>query len=123
MSNFKYFELIAYFYSSIFAQVKQGIDFDMAVNSRLDDYWFFPEYENRLTNLVVQIQYLNVKFAMNKSFTAKQIEIYKHQLELIKNDDLTAWLSPDELEHFNETVYNLNAEIDDFLQSNPSKPT
>ena len=118
MTDFKYFELIAYFYSSIFAQVKQGIDFDMAVNSTLDGYWSFPEYENRLSNLIVQIQYLNVKFAMNKSFTAKQIEIYKHQLELIKNDDLATWLSLDELEHFNETVYHLNAEIDDFLQKN-----
>jgi hypothetical protein len=116
MKNLKYFELIAYFYSSIFSQMKQGIDFDMALNSRLDDYWFYPEFENRLSNLIVEIQYLNVKYATHKKFTEKQIEGYRHQLELIKNDDLNIWLSPDELEHFNETVYNLNAEIDDFLQ-------
>jgi hypothetical protein len=116
MTNFKYFELIAYFYSSIFDQVKQGIDFDMAVNSRLDDYWFFPEYENRLTNLVVGIQYLNVKFAIHKTFTAKQIEVYKTQLELIKDDDLSVWLAQEELEDFNETVFLLNYEIETFLQ-------
>lgn len=116
MTNFKYFELIAYFYSSIFGQVKQGIDFDMAVNSRLDDYWFFPEYENRLTNLVVQIQYLHIKYAMYKNFTAKQIEGYKTQLELIKDDDLSVWLAPEELEDFNENIFLLNYEIETFLQ-------
>lgn len=116
MTNFKYFELIAFFYTGIFDQIKQGIAFDMAVNISFDCLWLFPEQENRLSNLVVLIQNAHIKYAMNKTFTEKQIEVYKRQLELIKNDDLTTWLSPDELEHFNETVYNLNVEIDDFLQ-------
>lgn len=115
MKTFNYFELIAFFYSGIFNLIKQGSSFDMATNQSQDDFWHYPEIQNRLSNLVTFIHFLNIKYALHKKFTAQQIEVYKHQLELIKNDDLTAWLRPDELEHFNETVYNLNAEIEEFL--------
>lgn len=115
MTDFKYYELIAFFYHSIFDQIKQGIAFDMAVNISLDSFWFYPEHEHRLSNLIVLIQSFHVTYAMDKSFTKKEIDVYKNQLELIKNDDLSIWLSPDELEHFNESVFNLNAEIEDFL--------
>jgi hypothetical protein len=116
MRTFNYFQLIAFFYSGIFDLIKQGSNFEMATNRTLDDFWHYPENENRLSNLVILIQNAHIKYAMYKTFTARQIEVYKHQLELIKDDDLTLCLCPDELEHFNETVYNLNAEIDDFLQ-------
>jgi hypothetical protein len=115
MTDFKYFELIAYFYSGIFGQIKQGIEFDMAVSIKLDSYWFYPETENRLSNLIVLIHCLNVRYAMNKVFTVKQIEVYRNQLELIKDDDLTIWLNQEEIEHLNETISQLNTEIDDFL--------
>jgi hypothetical protein len=120
MKTFNYFQLIAFFYSGIFDLIKQGSNFDMATNQSQDDFWHYPESDNRLSNLVSFIQFLNIKYALNKTFTERQIEVYRHQLELIKNDDLTTWLSLDELEHFDETVYNLNAEIEDFLsKTNP----
>jgi hypothetical protein len=122
MTTFKYFELIAFFYAGIFEQIKQGIAFDMAVNISFDNLWLFPEHENRLSNLILQTQYLNVKYAMHKSFTPKQIEVYKNQLELVNNEDLVFWLNPDELEHLNETIYNLDSEIDIFLQNDPFSP-
>lgn len=115
MTNFKYYELIAFFYAGIFDQIKQGVAFEMAVNISVDSFWLYPEQENRLSNLILHIHFLNVKYAMNKSFNANQIEVYKNQLELIKNDDFTEWLKPDELEHLNESIYNLNAEIENFL--------
>jgi hypothetical protein len=115
MNRFNYFQLIAYFYNGVFDQIKQGSNFEMAVNQSEDDSWLYPESDNRLSNLVVFIHFLNIKYAMHKTFTAKQIEVYKNQLELIKDDDLSVWLAQEELEHFHETIYNLNAEIDNFL--------
>ncbi|MDX2282360.1 MAG: hypothetical protein NW218_22405 [Saprospiraceae bacterium] len=116
MNRFNYFQLIAYFYNGVFDQIKQGSNFEMAVNQSEDDSWLYPESDNRLSNLVVFIHFLNIKYAMHKTFTAKQIEVYKNQLELIKDDDLSVWLAPEELEHFNETVFLLNYEIETFLQ-------
>jgi hypothetical protein len=115
MSNFKYYELIAFFYAGIFGQIKQGIAFEMAINVSFDSFWLYPEDDNRLSNLIVLIHYLNVEYATHKVFTEKQVELYKNQLELIKDDDLAIWLKEEELEHLNETILQLNSEIDDFL--------
>ena len=120
MINFRYFELIAFFYAGIFDQIKQGTAFEMAVNISFDSFWSYPEQENRLSNLILTIHGLNVDYAMNKSFAAKQIEIYENHLEWIKSDDLTRLLEPYELEHFNETIYNLNIEIDRFRKKSDS---
>ena len=57
-------------------------------------------------------------YSLHKSFSKKEIEVFTAYFEWAKYDDLTQWLDSDELEHFNETVYHLNAEIDDFLQKN-----
>lgn len=115
MNDFNYFELIASFYYGIFDQIRQGISIDMSVNQSLDDFWLYPEYDNRLPNLVVLVQYLHIKYSFNKSFTKTQIEIYKNQIELIKNDDLCIWLSSDELNHLNETIKALNSTIENNL--------
>ncbi|MFM9948080.1 MAG: hypothetical protein ACKV1O_09095 [Saprospiraceae bacterium] len=111
MGNFTYFELIAFFYYGVFDQVKQGTSFEMAVNSSFDNFWSYPEYEHRLPNLIIQIQYLHIKYSFNKSFTSKQVEVYKKQLELIKNDDLSTMLNEDELYHLNELIEILDNEI------------
>lgn len=111
MENFQYFELIAFFYRGIFDQIRQGQSFEQAVNSTLDDFWLYPEHENRLANLIVQIQYLFVIYSMTKSFTPKQIEVYKTQLDLVKNDDLNTWLNQEELAHLNESIIDMNEYI------------
>lgn len=114
MENFKYYELIASFYSTIFNIIRQGSEFNMAVNRTLDAYWFYPEPENRLSNLIVLIHCLHVEYAMNKEFTKNQTEFYKKQLESIKEDDLTGWLNEEEIEHLNESILILNSNIDNF---------
>jgi hypothetical protein len=118
MTNLKYYRLIAYFYSTIFDIVKQNVEIDIALSRTLDGYWFYPEDENRLSNLIVVIHFMNVEYAMNKVFTKAQIKLYKDQLELIKDDDLTIWLNEEELTDLNETISQLNTEIDDFLNKN-----
>jgi hypothetical protein len=116
MKKIKYFETIALFYSGIFDQIKQGIDLNSAISIEFDSDWQYPEKENRLSNLIVLIHCLDTVYALHKSFTSKEIELYQEHLAFIKDEDLTQWLDKDELEHFNETVFLLNYEIETFLQ-------
>lgn len=114
MESFNYYALIVSFYAGIFDQIKQGIAFEMAAAMSNNDLWAYPEDENRLSNLIVEIHYLNVQYAMNKAFIATQIEFYRDLLESIKEDDLTEWLNEEEIEHLNESILILNSNIDNF---------
>lgn len=116
MKKIKYFETIALFYSGIFDQIKQGIDLNSAISIEFDRSWQYPEKENKLSNLIVLIHYLDTVYALHKSFNIKEIELYKEHLEFIKDEDLIQWLDKDELEDFNENIFLLNYEIETFLQ-------
>jgi hypothetical protein len=119
MTNFSYFELIAFFYSGIFKHVKQDTDFDQANIRVYDDLWLFPEEQNYLNNLIVYINYMNVVYILRKRFTTKQIEVYKNQLKLVhENINIQELLSEDEYEHFIETLNQLNYEIENWGREN-----
>lgn len=115
MKKIKYFEIIALFYSGIFDQIRQGIDLHSAINIEFDSSQKYPEKENSLSNFIVLIHCLTAVYSLHKSFTKKEIDLFMEYSEYIKHKDLIHWLDKDELEHFNETVYNLNATIEAFL--------
>lgn len=117
MRQIKYFEIIALFYSGVFDQIRQGIDMNSAISIEFDSFWKYPEKENSLSNFIILIHCLNAVYSLHKTFTKKEIELFKEYYELTKNIDLTNWLDIDEIEHFNEKVYNLNSFIDDFVQN------
>lgn len=122
MTNFNYYELLAFFYSGIFKQVKQGIDLDQAIIIIDDAFWMFPEEQYYLNNLIVCIHYMNVAYALEKNFTPKQVEVYKTQLKLVKeNVNISEWLTSDEMEHFTETIDQLNYEIKNWELENHIK--
>ncbi len=119
MYNLNYFQVIAFFYSGIYNQIKQKRTFEQSLNSEFDDMWLYPENEYLLNNLIVIIQYLNVKYATTKKFTSQQIELYKNQLKLVQEKiNLSEWLSEDEMEHFTETLDQLNYEIENWEREN-----
>ena len=119
MDKLNYFQTIAFFYSGIYNQIKQNRTFDQSLYLELDDMWLYPENEYLLNNLIVNIHYLNVIYATKREFTPKQIEVYKNQLKLVqKNTNISEWLTADELEHFNETIDQLNYEIDNWESEN-----
>ena len=119
MTSYKYYELIASYYAVIFDCVKQGTNIDQSNIRSYDDLWLFPESENYLHNLVVYIQFMKVIYALRRAFTHKLIEVYKKQLQLVQeNIKVSDWLSEEELEHFNETVDQLNYEIENWEREN-----
>ena len=119
MYNLNYFQVIAFFYSGIYNQIKQKRTFEQSLNSEFDDMWLYPENEYLLNNLIVIIQYLNVKYATTKKFTSQQIELYKNQLKLVQEKiNLSEGLSEDEMEHFTETLDQLNYEIENWEREN-----
>ncbi len=119
MTNFKYFKLIAFYYNGIFGLIKQGTPIDQANIRGYDDFWLYPENDNYLNNLIVYLHFMNVVFALRKSFTFKQIEVYKNQLKLVnENINISDWLSSDEMEHFKESVSQLNFEIENWELEN-----
>ena len=119
MANFNYFKEIAFYYTGIFGLMKQGDDIAHANARGGNDYWLFPEEQNYLNNLIILIHYMNVVYALRKNFTIKQIEVYKNQLKLVQdNITISEWLSSDEIEHFTETVDQLNYEIENWEREN-----
>jgi hypothetical protein len=62
---------------------------------------------------------MNVVYAINRSFTFKQIEVYKNQLNLVKeNINISDLLTSDEMEHFTETLNQLNYDIENWEREN-----
>ncbi len=119
MNNINYFQVIAFFYSGIYNQIKQNRTFEQSLHSEHEDMWLYPENENLLNNLIVNIHYLNVIYAMRKNFTIKQIELHKSHLKLVhENINIQALLSEDEYEHFTETLNQLNYEIENWEREN-----
>ncbi len=119
MKKINYFEIIALFYSGIFDQIKQGIDFNSAIAIEFDSSWQFPEEEHRLSNFIILIHCLSATYALRKAFTMKEIELFRGYHDITKYEELQLSLNQEELEHLDETIYNLNFEINNFMRDNP----
>ncbi|CAH0337464.1 hypothetical protein FVB9288_03227 [Flavobacterium sp. CECT 9288] len=111
MGNWKYYQLIVTFYKALFGSIEQGIPIKDATHRVFEDFWFFPEEENILSNLVSLVQYITVLFSFDKTISIKLINLFNQQVEKLNLINLKEKLSADEIEHLEETIDKIKFKI------------
>jgi hypothetical protein len=114
MSNWNYFELIAIYYRSYFGLINQGELLSNANNRNINDFWFLPNEENLLANLITIIQYINIEVSVSKFVSKSANDIFTKQLTLIDEKLINQFLSEKEKEHLLEGIDDLKMKIKQF---------
>lgn len=111
MGDWKYYELIATFYRAFVSLMTQGTTGKESINRTFDDFWFLPEENNILTNMISLVQYIDVKIALGDEIADRLVDLFNLQQEKLNALKLEDYLSPEEIEHLKEsieeTVYNI----------------
>lgn len=111
MRNWNYFELIASLYKSFFLYKEQGDSSEKSIARMGLDFWFFPEEENVLENLLLINVTLSISLSLFKKVDDKMIRIFEKQLSLINNEFLSLNLNDKEMEHLTETIDEIKYKI------------
>jgi hypothetical protein len=111
MKNWKYNELIATYYNAYFSLVEQGVDIDQANNRNVDDFWFYPEEENIVPNLISIILYLKIQISFFKKVQLISIELFNKQLSLINEEILNGELDLEEIELLKESIEEIQIKL------------
>jgi hypothetical protein len=111
MKNWEYFELIATYYRTYFALIEQGVNTIEANNRVIDDFYFFPENENVLSNLISLIQNINIQVSLFKKVYKSSANTFLSQLQLVNNELLSQELNNKEVEHLKESIKELKAKL------------
>ncbi len=117
MENFTYFELISFFYRSLFDQIRQGISIDQSIGISLDSFWDYTNQPSDLQNIIVLIESMNVEFNLTKNYRSQTIKMYKELLERISSVEFSKFMNENEIEVFQESIEVLNNEIEMFLKN------
>jgi len=104
MKKWKYFELIAYYHKSFFVAIEQNITIDMAISTTFESYFFYPEEEYLIANLISTIQNINIQISLLKRVNRGSVELLQNQLLKVSNDFLQSELEVDEIEHLKEDI-------------------
>ncbi len=111
MNDFNFFERIAFFHKGVYYQVRQGMPMNQAIGFSFDDSWRYPEEENKLSNFVTLIEYINTELCLYKRIDKKSVELFKNLLEEVLKIDLKSYMSEYEIEMFKEYIMVLNADL------------
>jgi hypothetical protein len=111
MGNWKYYQLIATFYRAFFNLVGQGVNFGESIDRVFNDFWFYPEEKNIINNLISLIQYINVKFSLDKKINIDLVNSFNSQIEKMYLVNLKENLTAEEIEHLNETIDEIKYKI------------
>lgn len=111
MENWKYYQLIATFYRALFALIAQGVKINDAIHRVFEDFYFFPEEKNTLSNFVSKIQYINVLYSLDKNINTELVNSFKLHLNKINEIKLEDYLDSEEIEHLEESIDEVNHKI------------
>lgn len=112
MGNWKYYQLIATFYRALFGSVEQGVKINDAIHRVFEDFYFFPEKDNVISNMVIVIQYVEVLFSLDKNISIDLINLFNLHLKKVNEIKLGDYLDAEEIEHFNETIEEIKFKIE-----------
>lgn len=91
--------------------ITQGETNNNATQRNLDEFWFFPEENNILTNTISLVQYIDVKIALGDTITHELIHLFNLQLEKLNLIQLEVYLSPEEIEHLEDSIEDVKYNI------------
>lgn len=113
MGNWKYYQLIATFYRALFTLIAQGVKINDAIHRVFEDFYFFPEKENMLSNLVIKIQYINMLCSLDNNINSTLVDSFNLQLEKINELKIEDYLDIEEIENLKESIDELKFKIKD----------
>lgn len=111
MNNWKYYELIAHYYSSFFSCLEQNRSTEMAIATTFESYYFYPKEANVIVNLVAIIQNIKLQIALLKSVNNISIDLFRTQLTIIDYTLLSTEMEPNEIDHLNETIAEIEQKL------------
>lgn len=104
MKKWKYFELIAYYHRSFFQSIGQNSTIDTAIAITFDSYFFYPEDEYLIANLISNIQNINIQISLLKRVNREAVTLFEKQLLNVSDKILDEALKTDEIEHLKEDI-------------------
>lgn len=116
MKNWNYFELLATIYKSFFLYKEQGDSSEQAIARMGLDFWFYPENENIIENLILIITTISIKLNLFEKVDMELIKVLEKQLLLINEDLLSSQLKENEIEHLNESIEEVNYKINKMMK-------
>jgi hypothetical protein len=111
MNDFNFFERISFFHKGVYYQVRQGMPMNQAIGFSFEDSWRYPEEDNKLSNFVILIEYINTELCLYKRIDKRSVELFKNLQEEVMKIDLKSYMSEYELEVFNGCLMVLNADL------------
>ena len=111
MKNWKYYELIAHYYSSYFSAVEQNRTIEIAIATIAEDYFFYPENENLTANLITTVQNLKIQISLLKKVNKGSVDLFRNLLSLVDEKSMKIELEPNEYEHFKESIEEIEYKL------------
>ena len=112
MEKWKYFELIAFYYRNFFAALQQNKDINLAIQRSFDDYLFEPKEKYKFLYVIISIQDLEIQISMLNKVSKQSVDFYLKQLEIISTENINEYLLPNEVEHLQESILELNCKLE-----------
>lgn len=111
MKNWNYNELITCINSNFQSQINQGLPISQAIGLVLEDFWFYPENENIIENLIDIIEVIKLRIDNLEIVYSTSIELYQHQLNLLTDDLLKTQLTTEEAILLKQSIIDLNEKL------------
>lgn len=111
MKNWTYNELITCISNNFQSQIEQGLPISQAIGLVLEDFWFYPENENVIENLIDIIEIIKLRIDNLGIAYSKSIELYERQLNLLTDELLKTQLTNEEEILLKQSITDLNEKL------------
>ncbi len=111
MKNWTYNELIACINNNFQSQIDQGLSISDAIGLVSSDFWFYPENECVIENLINIIRTLNLCIKHLGCVNEKSVAVYHKQLNLLTDELLNAQLREEEVILLKQSAIDLNEKL------------
>lgn len=112
MKNWNYNELIETIKESYELGLEQGRSEAQAIGGVSEDFFFYPEEDNIVENLITLTQILKLSMEYLNYVTEGTIDIFRKQLALVTDDVLNRELMPEEVIALKTELYYLLRKIE-----------
>nr|WP_299172746.1 Imm3 family immunity protein [uncultured Allomuricauda sp.] len=111
MKNWNYEELVNEINESYKLGLEQGRDKLQSIGCVSEDYFFYPEDENLVENLISLIETIKLCIEHLNYVFNTTIEIFQKQKSLINKEFLSSELTSDEVEKLNSDIIQIDKKL------------
>ncbi len=112
MKNWSYKELIDTIKESYYDLLNQSERPDQAISRVFEDFYFYPEIENRVENLITSISTINLRLENLGYVYHPEVEFLNKQLEVVTDNMLEKELSIEEMKDLKQELSSFFDKLD-----------